>query len=127
MKPLADERATLQATLSRVLTFCTGAAGLVGLLGVALMLVRGGAGTVSFGSYTPADDRLRHAAQIARSALAGEALAVMQCAVVLLIATPVLRVVAAMVVFLIERDLLYVVLSLLVLAGLAVGFAGLVE
>lgn len=126
MKPLANETRTLQDTLSRVLTWCTVLAGVVGVVGVATMLAKGG-GSVSLKEFTPAAEGLRHPASILRAAVRGEALAVMQCAVIVLIATPVLRVVAAGVVFLVERDWLYVAMSALVLVGLAAGFVGWVE
>lgn len=124
MRALADENRTLPGVLSRVLTACTALAGAVGLLGVVMLVVKGRGGAVSLREFTPAAEGLRHPGSIVRAALGGDALAVMQCAVVVLIATPVLRVVASMVVFVVERDGLYVVMSVLVLAGLAVGLLG---
>lgn len=127
MKPLANETRALQDTLSRVLTWCTVLAGVVGVAGVAMMLANGRGGAVSLKEFTPAAEWLRHPGTILRAAAQGNGLAVMQCAVIVLIATPVLRVVAAGVVFLVERDWLYVGMSVVVLAGLAIGFVGLVE
>jgi len=127
MKPLANETRTLQDTLSRVLTWCTVLAGVVGVAGVAMMLANRGGGSVSLKEFAPAAEGLRHPASIMRAAFRGEALAVMQCAVIVLIATPVLRVATAAVLFLVERDWLYVAMSALVLVGLALGLVGWVE
>lgn len=126
MRPLADEARALQDTLSRVLTWCTAVAGAVGVLGVVLLVARGG-GAVSLRGFRPAAEGLRHPVSVLRAALHGEAAAVMQASLIVLIATPVMRVVAAGVVFLVERDWLYVALCALVLGGLALGFAGVVE
>lgn len=127
MKPLADETRTLQGTLSRVLTWCTVLAGAVGVVGVVMMLAQRSSGTVSLKEFMPAAEGLRHPATILRAAMQGNAPAIMQCAVIVMIATPVLRVMAAGVVFLVERDWLYVAMSVLVLAGLALGLVGWVE
>ncbi len=127
MKPLRDEKRALQDSLSRVLTWCTALAGGVGIAGVAVMLITGAGGAVSLKDFTPAAEWLRHPGTIIRAAMHGNALAIMQCAVIVLIATPVARVMAAGVVFLVERDWLYVAMSVLVLAGLALGLVGWVE
>jgi len=59
---------------------------------------------------------LRNPASILAGALHGDGASVIQFGLLLLIATPILRVVFALVGFLIERDWLYSVVSLLVLA-----------
>jgi uncharacterized membrane protein len=53
---------------------------------------------------------------------AGDPAAIIQAAVLLLIATPVARVVFALIAFAIERDRLYVIVSTVVLAVLLFGF-----
>ena len=66
--------------------------------------------------------RLRHFGGVAKGIQAGDPAAIIQLAVLLLIATPVARVVFALIAFLIERDKLFVLISALVLAVLLYGF-----
>jgi uncharacterized membrane protein len=65
---------------------------------------------------------LRHFSGIAHGVADGEPAAIIQLAVLLLIATPVARVVFALVAFGIERDKLYIIVSSVVLAVLLFGF-----
>lgn len=67
-------------------------------------------------------EALRHVGGVVRGVEAGESAAVIQLAVLLLIATPVARVVFALIAFGIERDRLYVAVSAVVLAVLVFGF-----
>ncbi|MBS1805710.1 MAG: DUF1634 domain-containing protein [Acidobacteria bacterium] len=66
--------------------------------------------------------RLRHFGGVAQGIKAGDPAAIIQLAVLLLIATPVARVVFALVAFLLEKDKLFVVISSVVLAVLLYGF-----
>jgi len=66
--------------------------------------------------------RLRHFGGIVQGIKVGDPAAIIQLAVLLLIATPVARVVFALFAFLIERDKLFVVISSIVLAVLLYGF-----
>jgi uncharacterized membrane protein len=59
---------------------------------------------------------LRHAPAIVRDAFSQQALALIQLGLLLLIATPVARVFFSVVGFVIERDWMYVVITLIVLA-----------
>jgi uncharacterized membrane protein len=65
---------------------------------------------------------LRHFAGIAHGISTGDPAAIIQLAVLLLIATPVARVVFALIAFGMERDKLYIFVSALVLAVLLYGF-----
>jgi uncharacterized membrane protein len=65
---------------------------------------------------------LRHIGGVMSGVAAGDPAAIIQLAVLLLIATPVARVAFALVAFGIERDKLYVAVSALVLAVLLFGF-----
>jgi uncharacterized membrane protein len=65
---------------------------------------------------------LRHFSGIIHGIAAGQPAAVIQLAVLLLIATPVARVVFALIGFGIERDKLYIFVSTVVLAVLLYGF-----
>ena len=65
---------------------------------------------------------LRHVGGVMSGVVAGDPAAIIQLAVLLLIATPVARVIFALVAFGIERDKLYVGVSAVVLAVLLLGF-----
>lgn len=65
---------------------------------------------------------LRRIGGVMRGAAKGDSEAVIQLAVLLLIATPVARVVFALIAFGIERDKLYIAVSAVVLAVLLFGF-----
>ena len=66
--------------------------------------------------------RLRHFGGVVEGIRVGDPAAIIQLAVLLLIATPVARVVFALFAFLIEKDKLFVVISSVVLAVLLYGF-----
>jgi len=66
--------------------------------------------------------RLRHFGGVAEGIKSGDPGAIIQLAVLLLIATPVARVIFALFAFLIERDKLFVLISSIVLAVLLYGF-----
>lgn len=72
--------------------------------------------------FTSEPMALRHFGGIVHGVAAGDAAAVIQLAVLLLIATPVARVIFALIAFGIERDKLYVAVSSVVLAVLLYGF-----
>ena len=58
---------------------------------------------------------LKNPSHIFYEALAGNALAIIQLGIMILIATPIFRVISCFVLFAIERDFLYVALSAIVL------------
>ena len=64
---------------------------------------------------------LRHPGRLIPDALAGDATALIQIGVLLLIATPIARVAFAVVGFALERDRFYVLISMFVLAALLYG------
>jgi uncharacterized membrane protein len=64
---------------------------------------------------------LRRPVEIARGAAAFDSAAVLQLAVLLLVLTPVVRVMFSLVMFAAKRDWLYVAVTAVVLAALAVG------
>jgi uncharacterized membrane protein len=89
------------------------------LLGGILYLVRQGNETPNYSVFHGAPDRLNTLSGIAAGAVHGQALAIMQFGILMLIATPVARVIFSVFAFLAERDSLYVAISALVLAILA--------
>jgi uncharacterized membrane protein len=92
------------------------------LLGAALYLAQhGGAPVPDYKSFHGVSAELHGLRAIVSGALALHADAIMQLGLVLLIATPVARVMFAAVAFALERDMLYVGFTLLVLAVLLFG------
>jgi uncharacterized membrane protein len=72
--------------------------------------------------FSSEPQRLRHLGGIVAGIKVGDPAAFIQLAVLLLIATPVARVLFALIAFAIERDKLYIVVSAMVLAVLLYGF-----
>jgi uncharacterized membrane protein len=98
----------------------------VGVLTAALVVATGGAVYVARHRTEPAGHAvfygepgdLRSPAGIVKDALAGSGRGIIQLGLLLLIATPVARVIFSVFAFARERDFLYVVLTLIVLAVL---------
>jgi uncharacterized membrane protein len=116
-----DDR-TMETIMGRLLQ--------VGVLLASLVMLVGGILYVRAHHETRPDYRifksepqaLRHAGGVVKGVMAGDSAAVIQLAVLLLIATPVARVVFALIAFGIERDRLYIAVSAVVLAVLLFGF-----
>jgi uncharacterized membrane protein len=78
--------------------------------------------TPNYRVFSGEPEQLRQFGGVINGIKGGEPQAIIQLAVLLLIATPVARVVFALISFAIERDKLYVVVSLVVLVVLLFGF-----
>jgi uncharacterized membrane protein len=76
--------------------------------------------SANYSHFSGEPEGLRNPAQLVRLVLTGNPAALIQCGVLLLIATPVARVVFACIAFFLERDQIYLVISLIVLAVLGV-------
>lgn len=102
----------------------------VGVMLASLVMAVGGAlythahhgETPNYRVFSTEPQRLRHFGGVIAGIKTGEPAAFIQLAVLLLIATPVARVVFALIGFAIERDKLYIVVSAVVLAVLLYGF-----
>ena len=79
---------------------------------------------MSYRSFTGAPEQLRTVHGIVRSASSGQARSIMQLGLLLLIATPVARVVFSILAFALEGDRMYVVFTLIVLAVLLYSLFG---
>ncbi|MGI8772123.1 MAG: DUF1634 domain-containing protein [Acidobacteriaceae bacterium] len=90
----------------------------VTLLGGVLFLVRHGSVVPQYHIFHGQPKDLRSLTGIITGALHGHALAIIQLGLLLLIATPVARVVFSVIEFALERDYLYVVISGIVLVVL---------
>lgn len=91
------------------------------IVGAAMMLFQHGHTAVAFGSYSDAASPLYGLGGIVRGAAALDSMAIVQLGLVLLIATPVLRVALTLVAFAIQRDRVYILLTAVVLALLLYG------
>lgn len=93
------------------------------LAGAALYLVQHHSDKVNYRSFVAGPAAIRSVAAIARSAAHLNSEGLIQFGLLLLIATPVARVLMAVIGFAMERDRLYVVVSLIVLGVLLASLA----
>jgi len=120
--PADDKR--LEGFLGHLLRIGVMLAAAVCLMGGVLYLVRHGQERPSYGAFRAEPAYLRSVPGILRGAATLNARSVIQLGLLLLVATPVARVVASAVAFAVERDYLYVVVTALVLALLLLGLTG---
>lgn len=92
--------------------------------GAVLFLVRHGGERPTYGLFHGEPSDLRSVAGIVASAVAGSARGLIQLGLLLLVATPVARVVFSVAGFALERDRTYTLITLLVLALLVFSLAG---
>src|SRR5579872_1433621 len=88
--------------------------GAVVLAGGILYLLRYGHLPVHYENFVAERERLDSLAGVGHDALHGDGRAIIQCGLLLLIATPVARVLFSIIGFALEKDRLYVVLTLIV-------------
>jgi uncharacterized membrane protein len=88
------------------------------LLGGALFLLRHGGSTPDYRVFEGVPPGLRTISGITSGALQGNDLAIIQFGLLLLIATPVARVIFSVFAFIVQRDYLYVGISMIVLSVL---------
>jgi len=94
------------------------------LFGACIYLARHGTAPVNYRVFREAPADLRHTSGIVRDALEFEGRGWIQLGLLLLIATPIVRVAFASVAFALERDRMYVVFTLIVLAVLLYSLTG---
>jgi uncharacterized membrane protein len=85
------------------------------LLGGLLFLMHHGRSVVDFTVFNGTAPELRRPGSILLRAMHGDDLAIIQCGILMLIATPVARVAFSIFIFLEEHDFLYVTISAVVL------------
>ncbi len=90
----------------------------VALLGGVFLLAQHGSRLTDYGTFRGETAEFTSLGGIARGVLALDSRAIVQLALVLLIATPIVRVIFSLVAFLVQRDRLYVVITGIVLAVL---------
>jgi uncharacterized membrane protein len=112
----------MEMTMGRLLQFGVLLASFVMLVGGILYVMAHHDGAPDYRVFKSEPQTLRHIGGVMSRVAAGDSAAIIQLAVLLLIATPVARVVFALIAFGIERDKLYIGVSAVVLAVLLVGF-----
>ena len=94
------------------------------LAGAVLYLMHHGHEVVSYATFHGEPERLKKLSEILQGAMALNARAIIQLGLLVLIATPVARVVFSAIAFAIERDYMYVVITLVVLGILMYSLLG---
>lgn len=88
--------------------------GLVVLAGGILYILRYARLPVNYEAFVPERASLRSLRAVGNSALHGDGRAIIQCGLLLLVATPVARVLFSIIAFELEKDRLYVALTVIV-------------
>lgn len=114
----------LEGVLARGLIIGVAISAGVTLLGAILYLLKHASDPVTLKTFAGEPDSLRSIPAIVRAALTLDPAAIIQLGVVLLIATPIARVLFSLLVFAAQKDRLYVVISAGVLGLLLLGFLG---
>jgi uncharacterized membrane protein len=114
----------IQRMMTALLRWITVAAGVVILTGGVLLLLRHAGAPTVFHTFQGEPDSLRSVPQIVMGAFHGDALAVVQFGILLLITTPGLRVLFVGIGYVLERDWLYVTVAGIVLAVLGSSLLG---
>lgn len=117
-----DKYSSLYASLSTVLRVGLVLAITVTLIGGGLLLWQRGMEKVDYKIFKGAPKSLIEMDAIVSNAVKGEALAIIQLGVLLMIATPIARVASCVIGFTYQRDLLYALLSSIVLVTLLYSF-----
>jgi uncharacterized membrane protein len=114
----AQDDSALDAKIGILLQIGVFSSATVILLGGVLALARHGREMPNYAAFHGVPDGLNSLSGIAAGAMHGHSLAIIQFGILMLIATPVARVIFSVFAFLAERDFLYVAISALVLAVL---------
>jgi len=126
-RPVESEHEhVIETALARLLQTGVGLAGLVVLIGGIRYLVTHAGAHPQYGTFSGEPEDLSRVGGIIRAAEAFRGRGLIQLGLLLLIATPVARVVFSLVAFMRERDRTYVVLTAFVLLLLLASLTGIV-
>jgi len=120
--PVDDER--IELMLANLLRFGVMLSASVVLIGAVVYLLRYGHEAANFSVFRGEAAALRSLPAVAAGAIRLHGKSIIQLGLLLLIATPVARVVSSAIGFAMERDYLYVALTLIVLAVLLYSLIG---
>ena len=115
---------TIETAVSRILRAGVFAALAAAIVGGVIHFVGHPGDQVSFATFEGVDASLTAPVTILAQATQGDGLALMQLAVLILIATPLIRVLASLVTFALLRERFFVAVTLLVLGLLTLGLSG---
>ena len=118
----------VEQLVGRLLQIGVAASAIVTGIGGLMLLLRHGCEVPSYAKFTGEPEAIRTLSGIVHGAAALDARSIIQLGLVLLIATPILRVAFTLVAFALQRDRMYVLITSIVLAvllyGLIFGKAG---
>ncbi len=114
--------ARMESMMGRLLQFGVLLASLVVLVGGVLYLRQHNGHPMNYRKFVSEPAAFRGTGSLLHDLAAGDPAAIIQLGVLLLIATPIARVAFAAVAFALERDRLYLAISVVILAVLLVGF-----
>ena len=113
----------VQQFIGRTLQLGVLLAAFVVTIGAGIVLVQHGSAPADYRTFIAGPESLRSVTGILRAAIALDGRAIVQLGLLLLIATPIARVLLTLVAFLVQRDWRYVVVTGIVLALLSYGLA----
>ncbi len=105
----------MQLLLGRVLRAGTVISVTIVLLGGIIYLYRHGHSIADYSVFKGVPDFIQHAPELIRGAFDGRGQAIIQLGIVMLVATPILRVMFSAIGFVLEKDYMYTGISLIVL------------
>lgn len=114
----------LENLLSNLLKYGVLIASTVVLLGGILYLIRHGAEPAEYQVFRGTPSQLRSPGGVVEAVFSGSSQGIIQLGLLLLIATPVVRVIISLLAFIRQRNFIYVVVNLFVLAALAYSLIG---
>jgi uncharacterized membrane protein len=117
----SDEDRRMESLMGRLLQIGVLLASIFVLLGGILFLKDHAGAAISYKVFTSQPPELRHLHSLLAALAHARPEAIIQLGVLMLIATPIARVIFAAFAFAMERDRLYLAISLLVLAVLVIG------
>lgn len=109
----------IEAVMGRLLITGVVVSGALILTGGIYYIIQNGFSVPHFKTFRGEPSNLRSVKQIFRGVIHFDSLSIIQMGLLLLIATPIARVIFAVTGFFIEKDFLYVIISLIVLAIIA--------
>ncbi len=114
----------LENLLSNLLKYGVLIASAVVLLGGILYLIRHGAEPAEYQFFRGTPSQFRSPSGVVEAVLSGSARGIIQLGLLLLIATPIVRVIVSLFSFVRQREFTYVIVTLLVLAALTYSLIG---
>lgn len=105
----------MEQLIGQVLRYGVLTSGIIAIIGGIWYLIQGGSGIPNYTSFSGEPAGYTSLTGIIKGLAAGSAKEIIQLGVVILIATPILRIVFSLFSFILEKDRLYVVITLIVL------------